>query len=76
VVVRPAAPVNTDSVAWEAGLKKARELVRRQKGESIEEEKPQTPVMDAGEMSPPLASISPEPDLSNMYKPQSFGDDR
>lgn len=28
---RPSAPVNTDSAAWEQGLKKAREMVRRQK---------------------------------------------
>jgi len=67
--LRPPAPVNAESTAWEQGLKKARELVRRQKGESIEEKNVEMEnetlhkkqIDESGAASPTLASISPDP---------------
>jgi hypothetical protein len=67
--LRPPAPVNAESTAWEQGLKKARELVRRQKGESIEEKNVEMEnetlhkkqIDESEAASPTLASISPDP---------------
>jgi len=60
----PPPPSSTESVAWMEGLKKARELARRQKGgEILPMESNQTidDNDDQSSLSPPLACLSPNP---------------
>lgn len=59
----PPPPSSTESVAWMEGLKKARELARRQKGEEMlsmnESNKITDENDDRSSLSPPLGSLSP-----------------
>lgn len=60
----PLPPSSTESVAWVEGLKKARELSRRQKGGELSEANQLETLNDVSDvdrssLSPPLASVSP-----------------
>uniref|UniRef100_A0A915MGN4 Ribonuclease P protein subunit p29 n=1 Tax=Meloidogyne javanica TaxID=6303 RepID=A0A915MGN4_MELJA len=79
---------DTESVAWMEGLKKARELARRQKGgEILPMESNQTidDNDDQSSLSPPLACLSPNPSQtddsyyvssSDLNKPMNFMQNR
>uniref|UniRef100_A0A914LCN3 C3H1-type domain-containing protein n=1 Tax=Meloidogyne incognita TaxID=6306 RepID=A0A914LCN3_MELIC len=84
----PPPPSSTESVAWMEGLKKARELARRQKGgEILPMESSQTidDNDDQSSLSPPLACLSPNPSQtddsyyvssSDLNKPMNFMQNR
>uniref|UniRef100_A0A915MA09 C3H1-type domain-containing protein n=1 Tax=Meloidogyne javanica TaxID=6303 RepID=A0A915MA09_MELJA len=84
----PPPPSSTESVAWMEGLKKARELARRQKGgEILPTESNQTidDNDDQSSLSPPLACLSPNPSQtddsyyvtsSDLNKPMNFMQNR